>query len=213
VRLRITLILAIGLPSALSGQLCMGNPGLAGNSRGSINAEVSSYSEARGFGAGGTIGATTFVFGSFSYYDYANADYSLKAVAGGAGYEFKMTNPQISACPRATAYYGFGLKVRGVDVNTLQVAPGISVAFRGDVSPTVAVVPVTGASIIFQRDEVDAGALGRTTETDTWGTLDLGAVLIFNDRLSAGPSVQIPIAHGDGNTVLRLYLSVAVGRR
>jgi hypothetical protein len=197
------------LPAALSAQVCRGFPALAGNTTGHVGVGASFFDGGKGFGAQATFGGPLFVQGFFNYFDFDNTTLSLKTVGGGVGYEAAASS-QVSVCPGVVVSYGFGLEALGIDITTLQVAPGIALGLTSDVSPTVSVTPFAEAALAYVRVMADAGPLGDASEDDWAGLLDLGLGLGFNDRLTLRPSVTIPISEEDGNTLFNVQAAVAL---
>jgi hypothetical protein len=206
-------LLALALaPVGASAQACVGRPPLAGNSQGNFGLGASFLDNAKGFGANATFGGPLFGVASFDYFDIDNSTLSLKAISGGAGYEMSVGDGSVSVCPGLSITYAFGLEVLGVDVTALEIAPGVAAGLTTEVSPTISVTPFAQASFVYSRVMVDAGPLGEEDENETAGLLVLGASLGFNNRLSVGPRVAIPIAEDGGDTAFGVFLSVAVGR-
>jgi hypothetical protein len=203
-------VLALGLvPAALSAQICRGFPALAGNTTGHLGVGATFFDEGKGFGAQATFGGPLFVQGFFNYFDFDNTTLSLKTVGAGVGYE-AAASTQVSVCPGVVVSYGFGLEVVGIDVTTLQVAPGIAFGLTSDISPTVSVTPFAEAALAYVRLMADAGPFGDASEDDWAGLLDLGLGVGFNDRLTLRPSVTIPISEEDGNTLFNVQAAIAL---
>ena len=209
----LVVLLALSLgPVSASAQACVGRPALTGNSDGNVGLGAAFFDNGKGFGASGTFGGQLFGFASFDYYDIDDTTLSLKTVGVGAGYEILALERAVSICPGATITYGFGLEVLGVDFTALEIAPGFAAGLTADVSPTISVTPFAQAAFVYTRVMADAGPLGDESEDETAGLVVLGASLGFNNRVSFGPTVAIPIAEDGGDTVIGVFLSVAVGR-
>jgi hypothetical protein len=199
------------LPAAAAAQVCRGFPPLDGNQIGHVGVGASFFDDGKGYGAEATFGGPLFFQGVFNYLDFDNSSLSLKVIGAGVGYEVTDVGSQISLCPGFVASYGFGLEILGVDVTTIQVAPGLSLALTSEVSPTVSVTPFAEGAVVYSRLEADAGPLGENSEDDWSGLLQLGLGVGFNSQLTLRPAVSIPISEEGGNTVFNIMVAIALG--
>ncbi len=199
-------------PAAVLGQICHGNPSLA-NTSALVGGSVGFFDGGNEYGGGVAFGSDLFGSVGFSYADFDDTELSLKTVSGSVGYEVAASESPVSFCPSLGMTYGFGLEIFGVDVTTLAVAPAVSLGVEAVVSETVSVVPFAQAGIVYRRVMADAGPLGDDSESETDGALVLGTSLIFNSVFAVGPSVFIPLGADDGDTVVNVGFSVAVGSR
>jgi hypothetical protein len=210
----------------LAAQVCLGRPALGANSVANVGAGVSFFDGGEGYGARAGFGGRLFGLAAFDYYDPdaevdvgvggAEFDVSLKSVSGGAGYDVT-SGTSVSVCPGVVATYAFGLEILGVDFTALEIAPGVAVGMQADLSPTVSVAPFGQVAFAYTRGTIDAGPFGEVTEDETAGLLAAGISLIFNDRISVGPSVLMPIARGEDDqaeddTLVSVFFSVALPR-
>jgi hypothetical protein len=196
----------------LSAQICTGGPALIGNPGVNVGAGASFFDGGKQYGVGATVGSTLFAGAAFSYADFDDTDLSLKSISGGLGYELRPASPAgLSVCPAVGVGYGFGLEILGVDVSVTTIAPSLAAGISVEMSPNLSLVPFARGTVLFQRGNVDAGPLGEESDWGTDGELSLGAGFLFNERVSIGPSVSIPIARDDGDTIFGIGFTVALG--
>lgn len=201
------------LPTGGAAQMCTGGPALGSVSVGNVGVGVSFFDGGKTYSGGATFGRALFASGSFYYTDYDNTELSFKQVSGTVGYEVTSPGSSLSFCPMVGVSRGFGLEIAGIDVTTVSVSPALAVGLTADVSPTVKVTPFAEGALYYHRTTADAGPLGDAAETQTDGAAVLGVGFSFNDKLTLGPVVQIPIGADNGNTVFGIGLAIAVGSR
>ncbi|MGZ8492587.1 MAG: hypothetical protein ACXWZS_10345 [Gemmatirosa sp.] len=136
--------------------------------------------------------------------DFDGIDESATTVQGTLGYQVPIGTPTrrrapvAEFCPIATLGDRLGpdQRISGVDFEdrTLLATAGFSVGAPVGLSSTVNLVPFGGLRLIYDRlkSSRDDSDVERTV-TDSYGALDLGAGLTFNDRFTARPAVTIPI--------------------
>lgn len=217
-RLAACLLAAAVLPAArLSAQTCTGaasfsrNPARiagifgTGDNTTTLGADLLFGEPAGAFGGGGVQlddpdGAgesSTTILGTLGY-----------QVPIGTGGRRPAGGPQF--CPIATVGYTLGPDFRddGVDFDnrTLTVGAGFSVGAPLGLSPSVNLVPFGGLRLIYARNTLSpANSDISVKTTDSYGALDLGAGLTFNDRFTVRPAFSVPIGD-DANRDARFSL-------
>ena len=111
-----------------------------------------------------------------------------------------------------TVAYGFGLEFLGVDMNTWQVTPAMSVGYPVAMSPTFSLVPFGQLGLVWTRATLDGGSLGSESDSDTNGLLGIGMAMLFNDMISVGPVVSIPLGADGADEVFGFTASFGIGR-
>ena len=197
-------------PAATYAQACAGGPSLGTVNSGNVGVGASFFDGGKEYTAGATFGRSVFGSAHFSYADFDNTDLSLKTVSGGVGFE-KATSSGVSVCPVVAVGYGFGFEILGIDVTTVSVSPGVALGVVAEVSPTVSVVPFGQVALVYSRTKADAGPLGEEADSQTHGVIALGVGFVFNDKVSLGPAVLIPVAADGGDTTFGVNLAVGVG--
>jgi hypothetical protein len=119
-------------------------------------------------------------------------------------------------CPIATLGYSLGpdFRLSGTDYEsrTLGASAGFSLGAPIGLSPQVNLVPFGGLRLIYARTTVSAeGTDVDDTETDSFGALDLGAGLTFNDRFTVRPAFAVPINRDGADTRFSLLFALHFG--
>jgi hypothetical protein len=119
-------------------------------------------------------------------------------------------------CPIATLGYSLGpdFRVSGTDYEsrTLGASAGFSIGAPIGLSSQVNLVPFGGLRLIYARTTVSAeGADVDDTESDSFGALDLGAGLTFNDRFTVRPAFAVPLNRQGADTRFSLLFALHFG--
>jgi hypothetical protein len=119
-------------------------------------------------------------------------------------------------CPIATLSYGLGpdFRLAGTDYEsrTLGASAGFSLGAPIGLSPQVNLVPFGGLRLIYARTTVSAeGADVDDTESDSFGALDLGAGLTFNDRFTVRPAFAVPLGRDGADARFSLLFALHFG--
>ena len=154
--------------------------------------------------------------------DFDDIEESATTVQGTLGYQVPIGTPTrrrapvAEFCPIATLGYQLGpdRTLAGVDFETrrLLATAGFSVGAPIGLSTAVNLVPFGGLRLIYDRFKVsreDSDA--ESTTTDSYGALDLGAGLTFNDRFTARPAVTVPIGLDGADSRFSLLFALHFG--
>ncbi|MDF1501454.1 hypothetical protein [Roseisolibacter sp. H3M3-2] len=119
-------------------------------------------------------------------------------------------------CPIATLGYSLGpdFRLGGTDYEsrTLGASAGFSVGAPIGLSPTVNLVPFGGLRLIYARTTVSVeGSDVDDTDSDSFGALDLGAGLTFNDRFTVRPAFAVPLNRDGADTRFSLLFALHFG--
>lgn len=153
--------------------------------------------------------------------DFDGLDESATTIQGTLGYQVPIGTSRRNAggptfCPIATLGYTLGPDYRssGVDYEsrTLGASAGFSVGAPVALTPAVNLVPFGGLRLIYARNMVSvANSDVDTKNTDSYGALDLGAGLTFNDRFTVRPAVSIPIGLDNADSRFSLLFGLNFG--
>lgn len=136
--------------------------------------------------------------------DYDDLNESATTILGTLGYQVPIGTPSrrrapvAEFCPIATVGYTLGpdFRAAGVDYEsrTLGASAGFSIGAPVAMTSVVNLVPFGGLRLIYARNTVSVEDSDiDDTESDSYGALDLGAGLTFNDRFTVRPAISIPI--------------------
>jgi hypothetical protein len=152
--------------------------------------------------------------------DFDELDESATTIEGTLGYQVPIGTgvrrtaggPQF--CPIATLGYTLGPDFRagGVDfeARTLGASAGFSLGVPVAMTPTINLVPFGGLALIYQRTTISAGDED-DSESDSFGALNLGAGLTFNDRFTVRPAIGIPIGLDGADSRFSLMFAINFG--
>ncbi len=154
--------------------------------------------------------------------DFDNIDESATTIQGTLGYQVPIGTPSrrraptAEFCPIATLGYQLGpdRRISGVDFESrrLLATAGFSIGAPIGLSTAVNLVPFGGLRLIYDRFKVSREDSDvENTSTDSYGALDLGAGLTFNDRFTARPAVTIPIGLEGADSRFSLLFALHFG--
>jgi hypothetical protein len=154
--------------------------------------------------------------------DFDDIDESATTIQGTLGYQVPIGTPTrrrapvAEFCPIATIGYRLGpdQRIGGVDYEnrTLLATAGFSIGAPVGLSTAVNLVPFGGLRLIYDRLKTSrADSDAEVTSTDSYGALDLGAGLTFNDRFTARPAVTIPIGLEGADSRFSLLFALHFG--
>lgn len=154
--------------------------------------------------------------------DFDDLDESATTIQGTLGYQVPIgTGTRRNAggpqfCPIATLGYTLGpdFRLGGVDYEsrTLGATAGFSIGAPVALASTVNLVPFGGLRLIYARSTVSIeGSDVDDTDSDSYGALDLGAGLTFNDRFTVRPAVSVPIGLEGADSRFSLMFALHFG--
>jgi hypothetical protein len=207
------------LPLAqLDAQTCLGNasfdvhPVRLGGFLGSTN-DVSTLGLDVNFGQ--REGAFGGVGVGLTQFDDDDLDEDATTISGSLGYQIPLgttrrSGPQV--CPIGVVGYTIGPDVGNVDTRILTLQGGFSLGAPVTLTPSVRLTPFGALSLLHQRLSLsDDGSDDEFNESESGGILNLGAGLIFNDRFTIRPSLDIPIGFDESDTGFSLTLGLSFG--
>lgn len=154
--------------------------------------------------------------------DFDGIDESATTIQGTLGYQVPIGTPSrrrapvAEFCPIATLGYRLGPDQRLSNVDfenrTLLASAGFSIGAPVGLSTAVNLVPFGGLRLIYDRlKQTRSDSDAEATVTDSYGALDLGAGLTFNDRFTARPAVTIPIGVEGADSRFSLLFALHFG--
>ncbi|MBM4185476.1 MAG: hypothetical protein FJ207_14870 [Gemmatimonadetes bacterium] len=207
--------LAVGLavPATASAQICRGSAPLAGMWLANANGSVVFFDGGKTSSGGVTVGSSLFASGSFSRNEYNNPiGLHLDVVSGSLGYERALADTPVSFCPLVGIGYGYDYELLGVDLTTFTTSVGLGFGSKVEVEPNVFVVPGAELTLLRERHRLDDGVSGASTTHDTYGVLAVSlGFLMFRQRMSLAPIVQVPIAADGGSFSAGVSAVMSVG--
>ena len=147
---------------------------------------------------------------------------SATTIQGTLGYQVPIGTPSrrraptAEFCPIATLGYRLGPdeRVGGVDIEnrTLLASAGFSIGAPVGLAEAVNLVPFGGLRLIYTRlNRSPENSDVEVTDTDSFGALDLGAGLTFNDRFTVRPAVTVPIGQEGRDSRFSLLFALHFG--
>lgn len=188
----------------LQAQRCLGFPGFGGQPL-RLGGEITTGDDVTTLGANLAFGQAAGAFASVGL-GMADAD----GVSGTGLLVNGMVGTQIAAgtrsgtsaglqlCPVASIEYQSGPNVGDLDVSGLILRGGVSLGTSLPMTSTIALAPFGTASIAYARASVSSGTFDGS-DSDVGGVIDLGAGLLFNNRFTIRPKVEIPIGFDDSS--------------
>ena len=208
------------LPAArLEAQSCLGNasfdvhPVRLGGSIGSSNDVTTlgldvNFGQREGTFGGVGIGLTQF--------DDDGIDEDATTISGSLGYQIPLGTTRSSrgpqVCPIGAVGYTLGPDVGNVDTRILTLQGGFALGAPVTLTPAVRLTPFGALSLLHQRLSISDDDNDQDfDESESGGIFNLGAGLIFNDRFTIRPSVDIPIGFDNSDTGFSLTLGLSFG--
>jgi len=181
----LTIALSIVAGASASAQTCVGYAPFA-NGPTRVSGDVSFADHATSYGAGVVFGA------------------SQPSLFGGAsisGTRFDGTNETAK---------NLGLS-GGFSVSSNSISLGGAIGHPFAASPTVTLVPFADLRWIHFSGKVKSD-LGEATGSDNFGSLTLGAGIMFTKTVTLRPAIAIPIAEDNASTVFLISLGFNLGK-
>jgi hypothetical protein len=214
-----TLAAAALLPAArLQAQSCLGLSTFD-NHPVRIGASVGSENDVTNLGLNVNFGQRQGAFGGvgvgLTQFDDDDIDEDATTISGSLGYQIPLgTNTRSSrgpqVCPIAAVGYTIGPDVGNLDTRILSLQGGFALGAPVELTPAVRLTPFGALSLLHQRATFSVGD-DDDTVSESGGLLDLGAGLIFNDRFTIRPSLNVPIGFDNSDTGLTLSLGLSFG--
>ena len=221
-RLRLAALLVattVLIPAGLRAQTCLGNasfdthPVRLGGSLGSTNDVTSlgldvNFGQRQGAFGGVGVGLTQF--------DEDEIEEDATTISGSLGYQIPLGTTRSSrgpqVCPIGVVGYTIGPDIGNVDTRILTLQGGFALGAPVTLAPAVRLTPFGALSLLHQRLSIsDDDNDDEMNESQSGGILNLGAGLIFNDRFTIRPSLDIPIGFDNSDTGFSLTLGLSFG--
>lgn len=214
------LLAAAVLPAAADAQTCLGLASFDTHPV-RLGASVGSQDDLTSLGLNVNFGQRQGAFGGvgvgLTQFDDDDIDEDATTISGSLGYQIPLgTNtrsgrgPQV--CPIGAVGYTIGPDVGNIDTRVLSLQGGFALGAPIELTPAVRLTPFGALSLLHQRlsitsDDDD----NEINDNESGGLLDLGAGLIFNDRFTIRPSLNIPIGFDEADTGFTLTLGLSFG--
>lgn len=200
----------------LHAQRCLGFPGFGGQPL-RVDGVLTTGGNVTTLGADLAFGQAEGAFGSvgLGVADFDNTDESALLVSGSIGTQMQLGTPTRSSsgaqlCPVASLEYQNGPNVANIDITALRLRGGVSLGTSLPMTETLRLAPFGTFSVGFVRSSVDTPA-GGDSDSEVGGILDLGAGLVFNNRFTIRPSVNVPIGFDDSDARFGLAVGFNFG--
>jgi hypothetical protein len=119
-------------------------------------------------------------------------------------------------CPVVGGGLGFGpnnIEGSGIDLSTRGADVGLSVGASMLESPIFDLVPFAGLSLVFGSATLRAGDGSSLTDSQTYGSADIGVGLVISRILTLKPSVSIPFGLQGADASFGVGLSLHLSPR
>jgi hypothetical protein len=158
-----------------------------------------------------------FVRGAVDFMSVSGVDASAKGIAATGGAEFKTEagSTALFVCPLVTLAKIWGPSVEdGFDLSSFLFGLGASVGFVATKTGQTTIVPTLAVSF-NHLSTTRTGNFAFNTNTfsagTSFGSLQIGVGLLFNDRMSLIPSIIVPFGVDGGETSFSVLFSTKVG--
>jgi hypothetical protein len=138
---------------------------------------------------------------------------SAKGIFGSAGIErpLKSGSRTLSLCPTVALFKTWGpTPAPDVSISSLLFSVGADVGFNAGTSGQTAIVPTFG----FRFNDLHSSWSGGGFDfsgSDTFGTVQFGVGLLFNERTSVTPSVIVAFGADDAQTMFGVVVGYKLG--
>ena len=212
----------LGLCASADGQMCAGFASFAQGPY-QVFGSAGFNNNAKSFGAGfGFGGAGPFGEVSIGTTSYDNIDGSSTLFGGGLGYQVTLGQKGIvHLCPTASLGFASGpnnLDVFGdgsvvLDLSETDLSFGLELGVLASGSNPTQIIPVVSLGFVNASAKASDDVSGTSqSNTQTFGTLELGLGFVFNHVVSFRPIVAIPIGLDGGVTSFGATVSVNFGK-
>lgn len=154
---------------------------------------------------------------------YDNIDGSSLLFGAGAGYQIPLGQKRLAhLCPTASLGLASGpnnLDVFGdgsvvVDLSETDLSFGMSLGVLASQSPQAQIIPTGSISLVSATVKASDDVSGASdSQTETFGLLGFGIGFVFNQVITARPSVSIPVGLDGASTTFAATFSVNFGRK
>lgn len=207
-------------PSVARAQACQGYASFASGAV-QVGAGIDFPQDAKQYGVGIGFGvpAGAFINGQVGRLDYDDVDESSTVFGANAGYQMQVGASGMQLCPVASFTYisgpndvdvGTGV---GMDISGHEFGLGLAIGAPFAGSPTLGIVPFGGVSYRRASLDVENSPFGDLDGSEDYGLVDLGVGFVLRSTITLRPSVSIPFAVEDGDTVFGLRASMNFGSR
>ena len=206
-------LFTLGVAAPASAQLCTGQPSF---SAGPVQITPSAaFAEGATEFGGSVAGGSERLFAGAGLFrsNYSDIEEGAFSLAGGVGANFVADRSNhVHVCPIARVSWQNGPNSGDLDLRTLTYGAGGQVGFVATDTGRLAVVPTFGASVHNARVNVSFADLDETA-TETFGLVNVGVGLIFNQRMSLNPVLAFPVGlEGSDDVQFSIAFSMNFGR-
>lgn len=180
---------ALGLPSGVAAQACLGNVAAPGQGFAAVGASFTDGA----WGPGASIGANTdgplAVQAGVGHTLFDNSDAAVTSVSGTAAGEVPAEN--VSICPAGSVAYQWLSnegELEGLDADGVVLEGGMAVGVDVRTEDGLRFIPRASAAVVHNRATVSVGDVSGTG-SETYGAFALGMMLGGN-TVYGGPSVS-----------------------
>lgn len=114
-------------------------------------------------------------------------------------------------CPIIGGALGTGPDDAGSEIRSRFASAGLALGATFRPAPSVKLIPNGSLRLQYAASDVTAPGSPKETFTDEYGVVGLGfGFILFNDRLSIQPTVQLPFAADDNSASYGLTVSVGI---
>lgn len=208
-------VVALGGPSALSAQACLGNPSFALNHL-QVGAGAMGDPNTTTFGAN-FVGGSESVFAGLGVggANFEGFQGSSLLATGTAGFQVPLSSGSAQVCPIVSAQFGFGpnnYNGLGADFSSRAISFGIAAGGELFKTARLAIVPSVSLGFAYTAGISD-GVLARVTATDTYAVAGAALGVVVSDKLSVRPSVSFPIGLDGAEPIFGIGFALNYGGR
>jgi hypothetical protein len=184
-----------------------------------IGGSVSSGNDVTDLGLNVNFGQRQGAFGGvgvgLSQFDDDVSSEDATTITGSLGYQVPLgTTPRRGGpqvCPIGVVGYTIGPDVGNIDTRVLTLQGGFAIGAPVTLTPAVRLSPFGALSLVHQRLSISDEDDNEFDDSESGGLLNIGAGLIFNDRFTIRPSIDIPLGFDGSDTGFTLSLGLSFG--
>ena len=207
------LVAALGVASPVAAQVCLGAPSFDDapyQARADVDLANGSQQLLGSISAGQAAGLFGGIHGGVANYHDLNA--TARIIGGSVGSDVRIGGGPLRICPLVSINDGFGPNTAGLTINQLALSFGGRVGVIVSDTAIARLIPTLGLSMIQERAHVRAAGGQARTATEAIGDLDVGLGVVFHDRVSVIPGVEIPVDAAGARDVFTVVVAVNFGR-
>ena len=201
--------------AAAGAQTCLGYSSFA-NGRTRVNGDLSIADHATTYGGGFVFAAnhpTLFGGIGISGTRFDGTDETAKNLEFSAGLRVPLVSlPGTEVCPVVDFVHSWGPDVPGSNISSNTTSLGGAIGHPFAASPTLGIVPFADLRWIH-GSVTTTNPVANFKSSDNFGSLTLGAGIVFNKTVTVRPGVAIPIDEDRASSVFVISIAFNLGSK